>query len=138
VICRAAFILIVGAGCADCDHAPSGAAPPAAQPSVADTSDSSLTKPERDSIRQQIFDPGMPDLDKMHVVVVVDLNRDGSVQSARIDSPPENASSNWKMFAESCIRAVLKSSPLRMPARIPYDAWKRLTLVFDGKEMFRL
>ncbi|HTO81018.1 MAG TPA: hypothetical protein VMQ73_02235 [Methylomirabilota bacterium] len=140
---RAAFILIFAAGCTGCDHAPGeDAASPAAQRSAADVRDSSLTKPERDAVRQQIdrvwlFDPGMPELDKMRVVVVVDLNRDGSVQSAGIESPPENASSNWKMFAESCIRAVEKSSPLRMPAGKPYEAWKRMILVFDAKEMFR-
>jgi len=76
---RTAFILAFAAGCAGCDHTP-----PVVQPSVADTGDASLTKPERDSIRQQIeqtwrIDPDISDLDKMRVVVVVDLNRDGSV-----------------------------------------------------------
>ena len=139
---RAAFILVFAAGCGGCDHAPNGAAAaPAAQPSAAEASDSSITGAERDSVRRQIeqnwlLDPGTPDLDKMRVVVVVDLNRDGTVQSTRIESPPENASSNWKKFAESCIRAIEKSSPLRMPAGKPYEAWKRMILVFDAKEMF--
>jgi hypothetical protein len=42
------------------------------------------------------------------------------------------------IFAETCRRAVYKSSPLRMPPEKPYEAWKEMTLVFHWNEMARM
>ena len=138
---RTALVLLF-AVCAGCDHISSeggaGTRVASNDPSIRD---SSVTESERESIRQQIVsnwlvDPGMPDVEKMKVVVEVEMNPDGSVQSTKIEPPEQDPSPYWKKFAESCIRAVVKSSPLHMPADKPYEAWKHLTLVFDAKEMF--
>jgi hypothetical protein len=81
------------------------------------------------------LDSSTPGLRDMVVEIAVELNPDGSVQSARIDESGDIGNPNWRIFAESCRRALLKSSPLRMPPTVPYEKWKRLTLVFNAKEM---
>ena len=95
-----------------------------------------------DLIREQVqgnwvLDAGMDGLETMVVVIAVEMNPDGSVQSAKIDRSTDNGNPNWPVFAESCLRALLKSSPLRMPKDKPYQAWRRLTLRFTGKELSR-
>jgi TonB family protein len=102
-----------------------------------------LTEGEKDMIRQQIeqawlVDPGMPGLDKMTVDIKVQMNPDGSVQSARIDESTNNGDPNWRIFAEATRRAVLKASPLRMPPEKPYEAWAKMTLHFDPRSMLGL
>jgi TonB family protein len=102
-----------------------------------------LTEGEKDMIRQQIeqawlVDPGMPGLDKMTVDIKVQMNPDGSVQSARIDESTNNGDPNWRIFAEATRRAVLKASPLRMPPEKPYEAWSKMTLHFDPRSMLGL
>lgn len=98
---------------------------------------------EKDTVRHQVeshmrIDPGMAGLEKFVVEIVVVMNPDGSVQSARIDPSGDNGHPNWRVFADQCLRAVLKSSPLRMPPDQPYQAWKTMTFVFHGREMSRL
>jgi hypothetical protein len=105
--------------------------------------DESLSEREKDYIRQQIqenwiLDVGMAGLEAMTVQIEVAMNPDGSVQTARIDPATDNGNPNWRSFAQSCLRAVLRASPLRMPAKWPYAAWKRMTLVFNGREMANL
>jgi colicin import membrane protein len=99
-----------------------------------------LTEGEKDLIRQQIqgnwiIDIGMQGLEDMKVEVKVRMNPDGSVQSAKADPGSSNGHPNWSIFAKSCERAVLKSSPLRMPPEKPYAAWGTMTLVFSAREM---
>jgi outer membrane biosynthesis protein TonB len=102
-----------------------------------------ITEGERDMIRQQIeehasVDPGMPGIEDMVVEVKVIMNPDGSVQNAMYDQRSSNGHPNWRIFAEACVRAVYKSSPLRMPPEKPYGAWKDMRIVFHGREMARL
>src|SRR5262249_21204064 len=136
----AVFILILGAGCAGCGHASNESVVRRdIDPMPATTSDSSVTEAERDSARRQIqqnwlVDPGLPGLKNMVAVVVVELNPEGTVQSATIEPSADSDNPDWQTFAESCRRAVYRSSPLRMPPGKPYAAWKRLTLTFNAKE----
>lgn len=102
-----------------------------------------LSEGEKDLIRQQvqgnwIIDIGMQGLEDMTVEVKVRMNPDGSVQSAKADSSSSNGHPNWPIYAKSCVRAVLKSSPLRMPPDKPYEAWATMTLVFNAREMLGL
>jgi outer membrane biosynthesis protein TonB len=102
-----------------------------------------ITEGEKDMIRQQvegnwIVDVGMPGLEEMTVEINVQMNPDGTVQSAKVDPGGNNGNPNWTIFAESCRRAVLKSSPLRMPPEKPYPAWAKMTLVFNAKQMLGL
>jgi hypothetical protein len=101
----------------------------------------SATEQDKDSIRQQIarnwvVDVGIPGLENMEARLDIELNPDGSVRSATIDPTHEFGDPNWAKFAESCRRAVLKSSPLQMPSNIPYEEWKQMTLTFSGRAMF--
>lgn len=98
---------------------------------------------DKDMVRHQVeshmlIDPSMAALEEFVVEIAVVMNPDGSVQSARIDSSGDNGHPNWNVFAQQCLRAVLISSPLRMPPDKPYQAWKTLTLVFHGREMSQL
>jgi len=102
-----------------------------------------LTEGEKDLIRQQIehnwlIDAGMQGLDQMTVDILVQMNPDGSVQQATIDDSTNNGGPNWRIMAESARRAVYKSSPLRMPPNKPYEAWAKIRLHFDPKEMLGL
>lgn len=131
-------VLACCAGCAQEARQATVVVQPA--PSGSEAADSPLTGQEKDFIRQQveenwIVDIGMAGLDTMAVRIDVGMNPDGSVQAARIDSATDNGNPNWREFAESCLRAVLKSSPLRMPAGKPYAVWKRMTLTFDARDL---
>lgn len=91
-------------------------------------------------VRQQIagnwvVDAGMAGLEDLVVRIIVDMDPDGSVRSAKIDGATNNGNPNWPIFAGSCRRAVLKSSPLRMSPDKPYEEWKRMTLNFTGREV---
>lgn len=102
-----------------------------------------LTEGEKDMIRQQIeqnwlVDVGMPGLENMVVEIIVQMNPDGTVQSAKIDESRFSGDPNWRIVAEGARRAVLKSSPLRMPPEKPYTAWARMRLVFNAREMLGL
>jgi len=102
-----------------------------------------LSEGEKDLIKQQIeenssVDPGMPGIEDFVVEVKVVLNPDGTVQTAKADFSKSDGHPNWGIFARTCERSVYKSSPLRMPADKPYEAWKEMTLVFHGKEMAHL
>jgi len=95
---------------------------------------------DKDLVRTRIkdnflVDPGMAGLEEMIVVVKVVMNPDGSIASARLDPSADNGHPNWKLFAQSCLRAVEKSSPLTMPRDVPYDVWKTITLRFYGRDM---
>lgn len=99
-----------------------------------------LTQGEQELIRSQIaknwvIDIGMEGLEEMAADIVVEMNPNGTVQSARAEPATDNGHPNWKYFARSCVRAVLRSSPLRMPANRPYEQWKRMTLRFSAREM---
>jgi hypothetical protein len=94
-------------------------------------------------VRRQIedhlaIDRGMAGLEEFVVEIDVIMNPDGSVQSAKIRPSRDEGNPNWKLFAQACMRGVFKSSPLKMPSDKPYAAWRRLTLVFHGREMLAM
>jgi hypothetical protein len=99
-----------------------------------------LREREKDGVLRQVeehavIDPGMAGLEEMQVAITVEMNPDGSVQSARIDPASMRDDPNWRLFAEDCRRAILRASPLKMPPDKPYAAWKTITLVFHGRAM---
>lgn len=136
MISRSAFALFVLASCADTSGAPSSltGADDVEHPQ------SNLGEKDKDAVRAQIeanflLDPRMAGLEEMVVVVSVSMNPDGSVASSELDPSTDNGQPNWKLFAQSCLRAVEKSSPLTMPRDLPYNAWKEITLRFEGRTM---
>jgi len=138
-LCTSLFVVLVC--CASCAQE-TRQATVAVQPAVSgsEATDSSLTKQEKDFIRKQvqenwIVDIGMAGLETMAVRIDVEMNPDGSVQVARIDPATDNGNPNWREYAEMCRRAVLKSSPLRIPADKPYAVWKHMTLIFDAHDL---
>jgi hypothetical protein len=132
-----ALLVLLSFSCAGCAQGKRADGAPAR--------DAQSTWPEgdKDTVRHQVedhmrIDPRIAGLEEFVVEIAVVMNPDGSVQSARIDSSGDNGHPNWRVFAEQCLRAVLKSSPLRMPPDQPYQAWKTMTLVFHGREMSQL
>jgi hypothetical protein len=109
-----------------------------ARAAVAPARSEDVAGPVREQVENRLrIDPGMAGLEDFIVVIEVVMNPDGSVQSAKIDSSRDNGNPNWRVFAEQCLRAILRASPLKMPNK-PYEAWKNLTLVFHGRDMANL
>ena len=99
-----------------------------------------LSEGEKDMIREQvranwITDGGMQGIEDMIVVLNVQMNPDGSVVSAIPDPSSSNGYPTWPIFAASCQRAVLKSSPLRLPPEKPYAAWRVMKLRFSARDL---
>ena len=131
-------ILVYCAGCTQEARRTAVAVQPA--PSGSEAADPPFTDQEKQSIRQQVeenwmVDIGMSGLETMAVQIDVEMNPDGSVQAAKIDPAGDNGNPNWRQFAAACLRAVLRSSPLHMPADKPYAAWKHITLTFDARDL---
>lgn len=70
--------------------------------------------------------PGIKGLDDLSVIVLVSLNRDGSVTNMEL-----TRSSGEAFFDNSLLRAVRKSVPLPIPAE-KYDLYKKIELRFNG------
>jgi hypothetical protein len=139
IMCRLILLLLLLAafGCSSTQPATNGtAAAPAAD------ADDSFSEGEKDGVRRQVedhavIDPSIAGIEEMLVAIIVAMNPDGSVQSTRFDPATIRDDPNWKLFAEHCRRAILKSSPLKMPRDKPYAAWKTMTIVFHGRDMAR-
>jgi len=132
---RLIFLLLLLVGCSS----PPEATDSIAADPTADTDDS-FSEHEKDSVRRQIeknsvVDPGLPGIETMDVIIIVEMNPDGSVQSLRYDPASIRGDPNWKRFAEACRRAVLRASPLQMPPDTPYAAWKTMTIRFSGRDL---
>lgn len=132
------IVVVSSAGCSD------GTTEWTTAPEIGSTesseSNSFLAEGEKDLVREQVednfvLDAGMSGLESFIVIVVVDMKPDGTVVSARVDPSTQNSNPNWQLFAESCRRAVLRSSPLRMPVSKPYEAWKQMKFRFSGREL---
>lgn len=136
-----AALLCVLLACGSCAGQTNGSSPGAQSKATRSPEQSASPAPSGDElVREQvrsnwIVDVGLAGLETMVVVIAAEMNPDGSVQSATIDPSTDNGNPNWPVFAQSCLRALLKSSPLRMPKDKPYEAWRRLTLRFTGKEI---
>lgn len=136
-----AALLCVLLVCGSCAGRPDGRSPSAKSNTTQNPEQSAFPAQSGDEpVREQIqsnwvLDAGMDGLETMVVEIAVEMNPDGSVQSAKIDPSTDNGNPNWPVFAESCRRALFKSSPLRMPRDKPYEAWRRMTLRFAGKEI---
>lgn len=86
---------------------------------------------EVDKIRKHIEHnwfrpPGIQNLDKLAVIVEVQVDRDGTVVGIDVSQ-----SSGQAFFDASLIRAVKKSSPIPIP-QDKYDTYKKLELRFNG------
>jgi outer membrane biosynthesis protein TonB len=121
--------------------APSGASPSPATSASFDASQP-VTISEIDMVRRQIeqcwnLPAGARDAPDMRVSIVVDMNADGTPRGAVVeDQGRMQASPSYRVAAESALRAVLnpRCHPFKLP-REKYERWKRMTLVFDPKEM---
>lgn len=137
---RTTALLIVLVGCASCaNQLPDSVGSAGSGTSGQSATDPSLSEREKDLVRNQVaahwaIDPGMEGLEEMVARITVEMNPDGSVQSAEIDPNTNNGHPNWPQFANACLRAVLKSSPLQMRDK-PYEAWKQITLIFTARDL---
>ncbi|MDX2112591.1 MAG: hypothetical protein SFW63_02485 [Alphaproteobacteria bacterium] len=102
-----------------------------------------LSMSERDAIMSQIakcwsVPAGAKDAQNLVVVVMVDMNPDGSY--ARVELSDESKSrysrdSFFRAAADSAIRAVKMCSPLKGLPADRYNGWSQLELHFDPKYM---
>lgn len=102
-----------------------------------------VTISEIDFLRQQIgrcwnLPAGAKDAEDLVIEIRVDMNPDGTVNSARIvDRGRMTVDPFFRSAAESALRAVLnrRCQPFKLPAE-KYDIWKLMILSFNPKEMF--
>lgn len=115
---------------------------PATQPAQQRRIAAPVSISEKDRIRAHImrnWNPnlGAPGADKMEVRVRIFLKSDGS-----LSRPPEiidefragQSDQVFRPFAESAVRAVLKSDPLPVPLD-KYEAWREIEFTFSLKDM---
>ena len=102
-----------------------------------------LTGPELDALRGQIsnnwnVDPGKAKAADMIVDVSVELNPDRTVKRAALSAKSlarAGADPSYRTSAEAAIRAVMRSSPLKIPIeKLGGDL--RVTITFNPKDMF--
>ena len=85
------------------------------------------------------WDPpiGAAGSDTLIVDIIVSLDRDGRVLSAKVDNKVRfNADRVFKVAAEEAIRATRECSPLPLPPE-KYDQWKSFVFVFDPRFLSR-
>lgn len=106
-----------------------------------------LSLSEKDAIRQQIMQnwslssaSGAKDAQSMVVTLRIKLLPDGTVQDVKIENTMRyNTDTFFRAMADSTVRAVMKSSPLKNLPPEKYDVkdgWREIELNFDPKEMF--
>lgn len=111
------------------------------QGSLANIASEPVTMSERDAIRAQIernWNPpvGAKDAANLVIEIRILLNPDGSLRDARVvDTSRYSGDGFFRAAADSAVRAVHKSSPLKFPPQ-KYDQFQDFTLVFNPKEMF--
>ncbi len=103
-----------------------------------------LSLSEIDAVRQQIMRNwtvlgGARDAQDMQVKLVIELARDGSVSNVEIVEQGRYMTDQFfRAMADSAVRAVKKSSPLKYLPEEKYDGakgWNRMELTFDPREM---
>ena len=85
------------------------------------------------------WDPpiGAAGSDTLIVDIIVSLDRNGKVLSAKVDNKIRfNSDRFFKVAAEEAIRATRECSPLPLPAE-KYDQWKSFVFVFDPRFLSR-
>ena len=85
------------------------------------------------------WDPpiGAAGSDTLIVDIIVSLDRDGRVLSAKVDNKIRfNADRIFRVAAEEAIRATRECSPLPLPPE-KYDQWKSFVFVFDPRFLSR-
>jgi outer membrane biosynthesis protein TonB len=99
-----------------------------------------LTMSELDAIRQQIernwsVPAGAKDAANLVVRIHISLNPDGTLRGTpQIIDQSRMGEDYYRIAAESAVRAIYKSEPLKLPAD-KYEAWRDVTLTFDPREM---
>jgi len=98
---------------------------------------------EKDAIKGQIIPnwnapAGVKDAQTLVVRVRVELQQDGSVKTAVLADGQQaryNSDAQFRAAADSAIRAVHKSSPLKNLPPDKYGMWKEFELNFDPKDI---
>jgi len=100
-----------------------------------------LSSSELDAVRSQIagcwyLDPGKKGADTLVVEIHVDLGSDGTVlgNPEILDAARASTDPVFEAAAEAARRALLKCSPLHLPAG-KYDTWKSTTFRFNPSGM---
>lgn len=100
-----------------------------------------LSLSEIDYVRQQIakcwnLPAGAKEAENMVIEIAVDMNMDGTVRSAKVNTVGLQSDPFLRAMSESALRAVLnrRCQPFRLPGD-KYDRWKTMTLIFNPKEM---
>jgi outer membrane biosynthesis protein TonB len=129
----------------DAVQAPPTPAPATPQRSTATSSqlanlNERLTMSELDAIRQQIernwsIPAGAKDAANLIVRIHIALNPDGTLRGTpQILDQSRMGEDYFRIAAESAVRAIYKSEPLKLPAD-KYEAWRDVTLTFNPREM---
>src|SRR5216684_443411 len=121
-------------------HRIAATSPPSSQPRA--PLGSQLTASDIDLVREQLrpcFNPPFGAKEKPDLVadIRVVMNRDGTVQQARVDDQGQYASDQiYRAVADSGIRALKnpRCSPLRLPPD-RYDLWQKFVFGFSTKDM---
>jgi outer membrane biosynthesis protein TonB len=100
-----------------------------------------LSLSQKDAIRQQIernwnAPIGAKDAQNLIVVLRIEVMEDGTIKDVKLarDNSRYTADSFFRAAADSAIRAVWKSSPLKDLPQDKFGAWNDMELTFDPKE----
>ena len=99
-----------------------------------------MTMSEEDALRSQLeqcwdVPIGAKDVANMTVDIAMVINRDRTLQSARIvDTSRYNSDTIFQALADSALRAVQRCSPLEVPPD-KYNTWNTTTVTFNPKDM---
>jgi tetratricopeptide (TPR) repeat protein len=96
-----------------------------------------LTADELDGLRSRLVQcwdppPGFTDPAQVRVILMLNLNRDGSFGNAEVLESPQGQYSN--SAPESAVRAVRRCAPYNLPPE-KYDAWKQVRVTFEPRDM---
>jgi hypothetical protein len=102
-----------------------------------------MTMSELDAIRHQIeqnwsIPAGAQDAENLYIKVRIFLNKDGSLARApELVDEPFTADAFYRAAADSALRAVRLSVPLKGLPLSKYNHWREITIRFDPQEMIR-
>lgn len=76
--------------------------------------------------------------ENIRVILYISLNDDGTVNKVKIKDVmcPPNSDKTCKLTAESCIEAVKKTSPYKLPPE-DYETWKEVNMLFDSNAIYK-